>query len=99
MQKAITCQTMVSKNHLLLEGIQFLGETADSRSGMRNVRAAWDQGKKAGMASGVRVVSKGPLDCKEIQAVHPKGDQSWVFTGRTDDEAETPIPGPPDEKS
>ena len=32
-----------------------------------------------------------PLDCKEIQAVHPKGDQSWVFTGRTEAEAETPI--------
>ena len=34
-----------------------------------------------------------PLDCKEIQAVHPKGDQSWVFIGRTDVEAETPILG------
>jgi len=32
-----------------------------------------------------------PLDCKEIQPVHSKGDQSWVFIGRTDDEAETPI--------
>ena len=32
-----------------------------------------------------------PLDCKEIQPVHPKGDQSWVFTGRTDAEAEAPI--------
>ena len=32
-----------------------------------------------------------PLDCKEIQPVHPKGNQSWVFTGRTDVEAETPI--------
>ena len=32
-----------------------------------------------------------PLDCKEIQPVHPKGDQSWMFTGRTDVEAETPI--------
>ena len=32
-----------------------------------------------------------PLDCNEIQPVHPKGDQSWVFTGRTDAEAETPI--------
>ena len=31
------------------------------------------------------------LDCKEIQLVHPKGDQSWVFIGRTDAEAETPI--------
>ena len=39
-----------------------------------------------------------PLDCKEIQTVHPKGDQSWVFIGRTD-EAETPILWPPDEKS
>ena len=32
-----------------------------------------------------------PLDCKEIQPVHPKGDQSWVFIGRTDVEAETPM--------
>ena len=40
-----------------------------------------------------------PLDCKEIQPVHPKGDQSWVFIGRTDAEAETPIPWPPDVKS
>ena len=37
-----------------------------------------------------------PLDCKEIQPVHLKGDQSWVFTGRTDAEAETPIFWPPD---
>ena len=34
---------------------------------------------------------EGPLDCKEIQPVHPKGAQSWVFIGRTDAEAETPI--------
>jgi len=40
-----------------------------------------------------------PLDCKEIQPVPPKGDQSWVFTGRTDVEAETPILWPPDAKS
>ena len=40
-----------------------------------------------------------PLDCKEIQPVPPKGDQSWVFIGRTDVEAETPILWPPDEKS
>ena len=37
-----------------------------------------------------------PLDCKEIQSVHPEGDQSWVFIGRTDVEAETPILWPPD---
>ena len=40
-----------------------------------------------------------PLDWKEIQPVHPKGDQSWVFIGRTDVEAETPILWPPDSKS
>ena len=40
-----------------------------------------------------------PLDCKEIQPVHPKGDQSWVFIGRTDAEAETPVCWPPDTKS
>ena len=40
-----------------------------------------------------------PLDCKEIQPVHPKGDWSWVFIGRTDVEAETPILWPPDTKS
>ena len=40
-----------------------------------------------------------PLDCKEIQPVHPKGNQSWVFIGRTDAEAETPILWPPDVKS
>ena len=40
-----------------------------------------------------------PLDCKEIQPVHPKGDQSWVFFGRTDAEAETPILWPPDKKN
>ena len=39
-----------------------------------------------------------PLDCKEMQPVHPKGDQSWLFIGRTDVEAETPILWPPDVK-
>jgi len=40
-----------------------------------------------------------PLDCKEVQLVHPKGDQSWVFIGRTGVEAETPILMPADVKS
>ena len=40
-----------------------------------------------------------PLDCKEIHLVHPKGDQSWVFIGRTDFEAETPILWPPNVKN
>ena len=40
-----------------------------------------------------------PLDCKDIQPVHPKGDQSWVFIGRTDAKTETPVLWPPDVKS
>ena len=40
-----------------------------------------------------------PLDCKEIKPVNPKGNQHWVFIGRTDAEAEAPILGPPDAKS
>ena len=40
-----------------------------------------------------------PLDCKEIQPVHPKGDQSWIFIGRTNAEAETPLLWPPNLKN
>ena len=42
-----------------------------------------------------RKTLESPLDCKEIQRVHSKGDQSWVFFGRTDAKAETPVLGPP----
>ena len=42
---------------------------------------------------------KSPLDCKEIQPVHPKGNQPWIFIGKTDAEAETPILWPPDAKN
>ena len=45
------------------------------------------------------VVMYGCESCKEIQPVHPKGDQSWVFIGRTDVEAETPVLWPPHVKS
>ena len=48
---------------------------------------------------GVGKTLESPLDCKEIQPVHPKGDQSWVFIGRTDVDAETPILWPTDVKS
>ena len=48
---------------------------------------------------GLEKTLESPLDCKEIQPVHPKWDQSWIFTGRTDVEAETPILWPPDVKS
>ena len=46
-----------------------------------------------------RKLFKSPLDCKEIQPPHPKGDQSWIFIGRTDAEAEALILWPPDVKS
>ena len=46
-----------------------------------------------------RRLSKCPLDCKKIQSVHPKGNQSWIFIGRTDAEAETPILWPPEVKN
>ena len=48
---------------------------------------------------GVEKTLESPVDCKEIQSVHPKGNQSWVFIGRTDVEAETPILWPPDAKT
>ena len=44
---------------------------------------------------GVEKSFESPLDCKEIQPVHPKGDQSWVFFGRNDAKAETPVLWPP----
>ena len=48
---------------------------------------------------GVGEDSESPLDCKEIQPVHPKADQSWVFIGRTEAKAETAILWPPHAKS
>ena len=48
---------------------------------------------------GVEKTLESPLDCKEIQPVHSKVDQSWVFFGRTDAKAGTPILWPPDVKS
>ena len=66
----------------------------------------WSNGKKAEHQKNrcfwTMVLEKtleSPLDCKEIQPVHPKGDQSWVFIGRTDAKAETPILWPPNVKS
>ena len=47
----------------------------------------------------LEVTLESPLDCKEIQPVHPKGNQFWIFIGRTDAEAETPILWPPDAKN
>ena len=51
------------------------------------------------LSYGVEKIRESPLDYKEIQPFHPKGDQSWVFIGRTDVEAETPVLWSPDAKS
>ena len=48
---------------------------------------------------GLEKTLESPLYCKETQRVHPKGNQSWVFIGKTDVEAETPVLWPPDAKS
>ena len=47
----------------------------------------------------LKKILESPLDCKEVQPAHPKGDQSWVFIGRTDGEAKTPIFWPTDAKN
>ena len=47
----------------------------------------------------LETILESSMDCKEIQPVHPKGNQSWIFIGRTDAETETPILWPPDVKS
>ena len=59
---------------------------------------SWEM-KNWGFWTVVLKTVESPLDCKKIQPVHPKGDQSWVFIGRTDVEAEAPILWPPYAKS
>ena len=71
-------------------------------SQMRKIKNSTYKKKKKNCCFWTVVLEKtfeSPLDCKDIQPVHPKGDQSWVFIGRTDVEAETPILWPPDAKS
>ena len=60
---------------------------------------SWAQKNWCSCTVALEKTFESPLDCKEIQPVHPKEDQSWVFTGRTDAEAETPILWPPDVKN
>ena len=63
------------------------------------IKKAWAQKNWRFWTIMLEKTLESPLDCKEIQQVHPKGDQLWVFTGRTDVEAKTPILWPPDPKS
>ena len=66
-----------------------------SASRKDRLRRGWSYSIPAGLEKTL----ESPWDCKEIQPVHPKGDQSWVFIGRTDAEAETAILWPPHAKS
>ena len=61
----------------------------------------WHLSASRGSGSGnlLEKTLESPLDCKEIKPVHPKGDQAWIFIGRTDAEAETPVLWPPDAKN
>ena len=64
-----------------------------------NYKESWGQKNWCFWTVVLEKTLENPFDCKEIQSVHPKGDQSWVFIGRTDAEAETPGLWPPDAKS
>ena len=66
---------------------------------MRDYKENWAQKNWFFWTVVLEKTLESPLDCKEIQPVHPKGDQSWVFFGRTDVEAEIPILWPPHAKS
>ena len=69
------------------------------RSFKQDYKESWAQKNWCFWTVVLEKTLESPLNCKEIQPAHPKGNQSWVFTGRTDDEVETPIFWPPDVKS
>ena len=89
------------KRRLLLERkvMTNLDSVLKSRDITLSTKACLVKAKLVLLNCGVGEDSWESLGCKEIQPVHPKGDQSWVFIGRTDVEAETPILWPPDAKS
>ena len=64
-----------------------------------NIRESWVPKNWCFWTVVLEKTLESPLDCKETQPLHPKGNQSWIFIGRTDAEAETPILWPPDVKN
>ena len=64
-----------------------------------NYKESWVQKNGCFWTVVLEKTLESPLDCKEIQPVHPKGDQAWIFIGRTNAESETPISWPPDAKN
>ena len=83
-----------------VEKQQFFGTSFPGGSyGKESACNGGDQVQSLGWEDPLEKALEGPLDCKEIQPVHSKGDPSWVFFGRTDAKAETPILWPPHVKS
>ena len=104
-----SCQTPVN-HYLKIKAETLLGQQRSSSQGYGFSSShvwMWELGYKENWVKKnwcfwtvvLEKTLESPLDCKEIQPVHPKGDQSQVFIGRTDAEAETPILWPPDMKS
>ena len=87
----ITLPTNVHQGYGFSSGHVWMWELDYEESWVQNIWCFWTLVLEKTLESS--------LDCKEIQPVHLKGDQSWIFTGRTDAEAETPIVWPPDVKS
>ena len=89
--------TLPTKVHLVYQGYGF--SSGDVWMCELDYKESWAQKNWCFWTVVLEKTLEGPLDCKEIQPVHPKGNQSWVFIGRTDVEAETPILWPSDAKS
>ena len=97
------------RQHVKKQRFYFANKSPSSQSyGFSNSHVQiWELDNKKGWALQnwclqtvvLKKTSESPLDCKKIQPVHPKGNQSWIFIGRTDAEAETPILWPPDVKN
>ena len=75
------------------------GKTRDLFKKIRDIKGTFHSKNWCFKTVVLEKTLESPLDCKEIQPVHPKGDQCWVFIGWTDAEAETPVLWPPDVKS
>ena len=87
--------TLPTKVHLI-KALVFPVSCMDVRVGLKE---SWELKNRCFWTVVLEKTLQSPMNCKEIQPVHPKGDHSWIFTGRTDAEAETAILWPPDVKN
>ena len=101
-----TCSLEENKQHIKKQRHYFANKDLSSQSfgfssnhvsvWMLDSKEIWELMNWCFWAVVLEKTLESPLDCKEIQLVHPKGNQSWIFIGRTDAEAETPILWPPE---